>query len=63
MPRTFLCLFLVIGCTCEKDEVPFDAPVSDRPASSRPTLAAPTTLTFAADEPARVGSLALSPDG
>ncbi|MCB9618498.1 MAG: hypothetical protein H6724_03485 [Sandaracinus sp.] len=63
MPRTILCLFLMIGCTCEKDEGPVDAPASDRATATRPTLAAPTTLTFAAEEPAQVVSLALSPDG
>lgn len=63
MSRIFLCLVLVIGCTCEKEEVPVDATVADRPAAARTTLAPPVTLTFAADEPARVASLALSPDG
>lgn len=62
MHRTFLSLLLMMGCTCEKDEVAVDAAAADRSTPARPTLATPVTLSFAADEPARVGAIALSPD-
>lgn len=63
MHRLFLALLVLSACDCEKDEVAIDAPAGDRPTTSAPTLASPTTLTFAADERARVVSLALAPDG
>jgi hypothetical protein len=63
MHRFFLALLVLSACDCEKDEVAIDAPAGDRPTTNTPTLASPTTLTFAADEQARVVSIALAPDG